>query len=359
MFWPSGAFLGLKSLHLGHVCGASLTTRYILEVLSANPELETLTLKKNAIQYNPSDMELPQVVLPCLRNLDYMPDHGFAIDQTLRHITLLPNSIKNLSITDSEDVSEQANNRYEDFLTTVLISLAPTLGRLHERCGGSYLHFYPATQQNKAQFSWDSQLEDLRLRIYIPEISPSIALQWVGGVLCLAKPGITMTVHEESLSGDVVRSMQSMQCVEQLLVYNFPISALARAQQLLDALGGSSAASPDSPISAPFPSLHTSKLAGWEMGLDPIINMVHKRFSEASGLDPANRVPDLSLDISLWDWVWTRCYGPDSIWTLAVVQGIRAMPGVKGVRLGQVSDAFGAGILAVVWDEELMAPVWG
>ncbi|KAG8903988.1 hypothetical protein FRC01_008901, partial [Tulasnella sp. 417] len=244
MFWPSGAFKGLKSLHLGHIWSASLTTRYILEVLRASPELESLTLKRNVIQDNSSNAELPQVVLPCLRTLRYSPNYGSQMDQTLGHVTLLPNSIEYISITDYEYVSQMVDTPFDEFLTTGLISLAPALRRLHERCGGSTLTFYRSSQRTKAKACWDGRLGDLKLRIHIPAISPSIALQWVDRVLCLAKPGIKVAVPEGYLSGDSIGAMQSMQCVEKLLVYSCRMIGTTSVPQLLDALGESSAASP-------------------------------------------------------------------------------------------------------------------
>lgn len=358
MFWPNGAFHGLKSLHFSHIHGPSFTTRYILEVLGGSPELETLVLNANVFQHDPNDSNLPQVILPRLQTLQYGPHHSDAVDQTLRHITFLPDSMKSLTITNHTFTSLHIGNIYEEFLTTVLSLLAPVLRRLHERCGGSSFHlFLPIFFGHGAQFRWDGELEDLKLKLFIPMISPSTALKWVDRVLSLADPGITLLLPGKQLCGDTLIAMQSMQSLDKIIVHDCSPEYTPNVLQLLDALGAVEPANPGSTSPTNFPSLRTLEITDCGTNLDPIIGMLRSRFSGMSDQDAASRVPDLSLNLTFVDRGQDQDYDPNNIPSFELVQGMRTMPGVKEVRLGSVSNIFGR--LAAVWDEGLMTPVWG
>ncbi|KAG9044720.1 hypothetical protein FS837_007662 [Tulasnella sp. UAMH 9824] len=265
MFWPSGAFQGLKSLHFGSIRSASFTARYLLEVLGASPELETLVLKENIFQRDSNDADLPQVALSRLKTLQYAPHPDGELDQTLRH--------------------------------------------------------------------------------------------WVDRVLRLANPGITLLLAGKSLCADVLRTTQSMKCVDKMILYECFRQDIPDLQRLLDAFGQADSASPGSTSSVTFPSLHTLQLADWGAKLDSVVGMLRTRFSRPLDKDDAGPPPDLSLNLSFRRRVRDQSYDPDNIPNLELVEGMRVMPGVKEVRLGTVSS--GAGLLAVVWNEELMAPVWG
>ncbi|KAG8919733.1 hypothetical protein FRC00_010979 [Tulasnella sp. 408] len=321
MFWPRGAFQGLKSLHFGYIRSASFTTRYILEVLGASPELETLVLKGNIVQRDQDDPELPQVVLSRLQTLQYVPHYDGELDQTLRHVTLLPDSVKNLSITDYNFTSQ-----------------------------------YTPTYQSPAHVSWDGRLKDPRFRFFISTISPSTVLQWTDQILSLAGPGITLSLAGKSLCEDVLSTMKSMKCIDKIIVYEHFGQDIPYLQRLLDAFGQADSTSPGSASSVTFPSLHTLQIADWDAKLDSVVGMLRTRFSRPSDQDDARRPPDLSLTLSCRRRVRDQDHGADNIPSLELVEGMRVMPGLKEVRLGNV---YGAGVLAVVWDEGLRTPVWG
>ncbi|KAG9044721.1 hypothetical protein FS837_007663 [Tulasnella sp. UAMH 9824] len=357
MFWPSAEFRGLKSLHFSHIEGASFTTRYILEVLSASPELETLVLKGNIFQRDPNDTELPQVALPRLQSFHYAPNYDGDLDQTLRYVTLRPDFVKSFSVSNHSLASSYTRERCEALLATVLSPLIPVIARLHERCGGSSIALVSPTHGGTAHVSWDGRLMDPQFRFFISTISPSTVLPWVDRVLSLADPGITLSFPGNSLWGDVLGATQSMRCVDKIIVYECFPGDIPNVQRLLDTIGQVDSANPGSTSSVTFPSLHTLQVNDCLTKLDSVVGMLRTRFSRPLGKDDAGPPPDLSLNLSFRRRVRDQDYDPDNIPNLELVEGMRVMAGVKEVRLGNVTNS--SGLLAVVWDEEWRMPVWG
>ncbi|KAG8910957.1 hypothetical protein FRC01_006024 [Tulasnella sp. 417] len=343
-----GPLRNLRALTLDGVSDNPVDQEQIFSVLLASPGIETLVISRIEIQDPPSNLppSTEPISLPELRSVT-LKTGGLFTNNLLRRIQPPPDMAK-LEINPINVPPRFATSFWEE----TMAPWVPQVQQLYNNCSERAVDLSPLTG------CFLQAYPEYSLSIKFKGLSMTAALRWIHGSISAVDEGpggLRIQAEHRAFEGnEILAIIQTIQGLTEIMVE--PAYDLSRPQAgaLLNVLGEPTADSIGTPNPRPtFPALQKLILHDWIWKLDDLMDMIQRRYSTRS--TGGQQVPDLMLDISP---LWLRLLPgiQREIISFCTVKTFRELDGVKEVRMG---GAMEDGSLAVIWDEEESAPVWG
>lgn len=355
-----GAFKSLKTLMLTGLGGHGITTEQIVQAISNNPSLESLTM----IEVRTNDQSVPAgeglwslpnpVIPPRLSSLQIQGRLGWLYGILSR--IELPPSVVRLFIVASASVDSQTES---SLLAKTLEPLFPTIQRIH---AGSTISAI-VMKKPGYEFTWVAEGSDGNFKFGITRLAPfrtlkgfaSLAnrLHRTEGLPCLSfVTDCTLVNDRKTLS--VLATIQTLNSVEVFGGWHS-----LRPSGFLAVLSGSrdSDTEGDRPVSFPF--LQNLKFHAWGLDVNEIIGAMERRYSPSLPVvfRPRHKLRiDLATSPAAW-YPYRKRERPPVIPRMEKIEELRSIDGIESVRLAWLREQ--PGVLAVVWSEEKSAAVWG
>lgn len=335
--WKLGMFTGLKSLTLEWVGQDGLKTRHLLDFLRASPYLENLKLRN--IHATAEDTTTSALItLPRLQSISLFGCENSATECILQHIRA-PACI-NLFLSVFGTASDELIYK---FLDNPQLPFEGILRAIQECNGLSEiaLHNYG--------FEWHTPAHDKARKFHVHlECASLIAgIRWVDRVLG-SEPGLRIKFGSMiNVSDAVLEAIAPMPCVTQVVVggYQGERESLRILKYLAKPL--------NTRLSLPpLPCLRELILISVGWNAEVLLGMAHSRF------DPRywgtfDR-PVLVIKMSRGAFSWTGSHRPIIDYT--TLTRIRETNGVERVEFVGAKER--DGMLAVIWNEEALQPLW-
>lgn len=337
--------LSLSMLH-------NITAEQIIEAISLNPTLETITLAslEAEVQHQPVDWALSNPTRACLPRLRLFSAEVKLdlLDAILQNIQI-PHDIREIIIIPSPPSSRENN---QQFWTKTMSPLFPTLHRMHKTTGGSSISL---KEKGTAICTWTTVGEsDDGFELCIDNWGHTPALDWIASVVNGWEspeelPGFKFLTSSGSIGFST--TFAALQTIPRMTSIDIAINSKnSHLWVFLEALGG---ATPKGPPSFPF--LQSLRIRRWGLGFAKFIEVLKRRYTnhQPKGWRPRS---NLQLDFTTRRPAWFEDPSPVII-HLEKAEELRELDGVESVRLGCLKGQ--PGMLAVVWNEEDGQLAWG
>ncbi|KAG8944558.1 hypothetical protein FRC04_001681 [Tulasnella sp. 424] len=350
--WLPNAFTGLRRLILAEISQGGLTTQYLLDILASSPSLEILDLSNIEFDPPPIDVRSPPTRFPLLRFLRLGAISAMAVDCILRSLAVEPSVVTRIHLSLSLD---EPNFDAARFVTETLPAFSPVLNRLNASCGGSDLRF-----RFRQNFIWAAgNGAGHSFSFYLPLISLSTYLPWIEQAVGVGVPGVVVRLHFghfPSTATAVLPVLRPSRIITGMVLNtvldSWRLDPIFDALSGLETLDGSHTTADAIPS---FPALRTIRFTDWMWSLDRIDQALERRFAKRTSM--GLNIPDLLVELSYPDTIFWA-YGSEGMLSFDTLQRIRAIDGVKDVRV-ECDSTTKDGMMAVVWCEASSQVVWG
>ncbi|KAG8951487.1 hypothetical protein FRC04_006019 [Tulasnella sp. 424] len=354
-----GAFKSLKTLMLTVLEGHGITTEQIVQAISNNPSLSSLTMiwvetDDQSVPVGEGLRSLPNPVIPPrLSNLQIEGRIGLLYGILSR--IELPPSLVRLVIVASPSIWDSQTE--SSLLTKTLEPLFPTIQRIHAGSNISAI----VMKKPGYEFTWVAEGSDGNFKFGIARLASFRVLKCFTSLAnrlhrtetlpCLSfVTDCTLVNDHRTLS--VLATIQTLNSVEVCGGWHS-----LRPSGFLAVLSGSR--DPDTEDDRPvsFPLLQNLKFHEWRLGVNEIIEAMERRYSHSLPVDfrPRHKLRiDLGTSPAAW---YPRRIRPKVIPRMEKIEELRSIDGIESVRLACLREQ--PGMLAAVWSEEKSAAVWG
>ncbi|KAG8917611.1 hypothetical protein FRC00_013401, partial [Tulasnella sp. 408] len=337
--WKTGLFAQLKVLRLVSMSrnGSESTTTHLLDAVQASPCLEHLefAFMNPAADHPPS---LPVVMHPGLRFIAFYGCGGRLAGAILRHIrapSCTTFCLNGITVSDEQNLPIFLNEDLQNF--------KELLRRIHLHNGLSEITL------DGEGFQWKKPPRDVPafyVYIYGDHLIPFIS--WVEHIL-QGDPGLSIRFEfGASIPQELLESIKPMRCTTRLELED--LRSVDESLRALKFIGEPLRTDPSSPS---LPCLQELLLTGTNWTAQNVLDMVRSRFN-SSLWEGTIRTP---LTISVPRGALATYRRLQQIFDLTTLAKIREIDGVECFQFVGSGELDGS--LAITWDEETSAPVWG